>query len=97
MSDDDNLVVKATERVAYSFTDRRLFTGEEIKPAKLPDFYCMKTLMGYSGQDLNRVTLYMPNEQSFVLYKIGEARTLDANQRCNELAAKLNELWNKNV
>lgn len=65
---------------------------------KTPAFYCMKTLMGYHpGPDLNRITLYGPNDFSFELIPIGKDRDPNANQRCNELAAKLTELWEKEI
>jgi hypothetical protein len=61
---------------------------------KIPPFFCMKTLMGYHpGPDLNRITLNCPDGSEFVLYKIGEARDPQANQRCNELAAHMSKLW----
>jgi hypothetical protein len=62
---------------------------------ELPHFYCMKTLLGYGGEDLNRITLYGPNGFEFVLYGMGEKRPTDAGARCNALAARLHELWQK--
>jgi hypothetical protein len=61
--------------------------------SEIPSFYCSKTLLGYSGEDLNRIVLHGPDGFEFVLYEIGEARDARANQRCNDLAAKLREVW----
>jgi hypothetical protein len=62
---------------------------------KHPPFFCMKTLMGFGGQDLNRITLNCPDGSEFVLMELGEARTEKANYRANELATHLSALWAK--
>jgi hypothetical protein len=60
----------------------------------LPSFYCTRTLMSYSPRpDLNRVTLCGPDGFEFTMYQMGATRHAGANQRCNELAAALTELW----
>lgn len=60
---------------------------------KFPAFYCLKTLLGFGGeQDLNQITLYGPGLE-FELYKMGEARSADASERCNRLAARLTKAW----
>lgn len=64
---------------------------------KQPPFFCMKTLMGFGGQDLNRVTLNCPDGSEFVLMEMGETRTAKANQRANELAIHLSAIWAKNA
>ena len=64
--------------------------------AAFPTFYCTRTLLSYHpSQDLNRITLCGPNDWEFVLYEMGEARDVKAPDRCNALAAKLRELWDK--
>jgi len=64
--------------------------------SKIPPFYCTKTLLGFGpGPDLNRVVLNCPDDSRIVLFEMGEARSPDANSRCNALAAHLTELWNK--
>jgi hypothetical protein len=61
---------------------------------EFPTFYCCRTLMSYHpDQDLNRVTLYGPDNFRFVLYEISEERALDAADRCNRLAAALSAAW----
>lgn len=68
--------------------------GKVILMAEFPKFYGCKTLLSYHPeQDLNRITLYGPGDFSFVLYEMGEKRTLKANGRCNQLAAALEKLW----
>jgi hypothetical protein len=61
--------------------------------SKLPTFFCMRTLLSFGGQDLNRVTLSGPHDWQFVLYKMYEPRDSGANQRCDKLAAELTRLW----
>ena len=65
----------------------------DTRGTPLPRFYCMKALLGFHpGPDLNRITLYGPNDFQFVLYEMGEPRDAKANQRCNELAAALSKI-----
>lgn len=65
--------------------------------AKLPPFYVTKTLMGFGGEDLNRVTLNMPGDQSFVLCEMNEPRTDVQRSRWNAMAAKLSEIWKSRI
>lgn len=61
-----------------------------------PHFFCTRTLLSYHpGPDLNRVTLFGPNDFKFVLYALGEDRPAAAAGRCNSLAAALTALWDK--
>lgn len=63
----------------------------------LPPFYTTKTLLGFAQgtPDLNRITLHMPGDEDFVLYKMGEPRTDEDRNWCNQLAHKLNDIWAK--
>ncbi len=61
---------------------------------KMPSFYCCRTLLGFAPeQDLNRVTLYGPDDFQFVLYEMAEKRPANAHDRCNLLAQQLRVLW----
>lgn len=61
-----------------------------------PSFYTCRTLLSYHpSPDLNRVTLYGPNDFQFILYEIGEPRRGDANERCAKLAVALCKLWDQ--
>ena len=61
----------------------------------LPPFYVTKTLLGFGGKDLNRITLNMPGDRSFVLCEMNEDRSLVDVNRWNELATELSKVWNK--
>ena len=62
--------------------------------ADFPTFYCSRTLLSFGrDEDKNRITLVGPDGFEFVLYRMGEDRSIGANARCNQLAVELSAMW----
>lgn len=66
-----------------------------VRSSKIPPFYISRTLLGFGpGQlDLNRISLNLPNHDSFILCEMNEFRTDEDIQRWHRLAAELSRLW----
>ena len=58
-----------------------------------PPFYVSQTLFGFSGPDLNRVVLRLPDESEFILCEISEPRTEKDRRRWQALAERLSFAW----
>lgn len=58
-----------------------------------PPFYVLQTLLGFSGPDLNRVVLRLPDESEFILCEMGEPRTEKDGRRWQALAERLSLVW----
>jgi len=66
----------------------RIVTSKEM-----PSFYATQTLLGFSGEDLNRVSLNLPDGTEFILCEMGEPRTEKDRRRWQALAERLSLVW----
>lgn len=61
---------------------------------KIPPFFITQTLVGFTGEDLNRVFLNMPNGETFILCEMHEPRNDTDTKRWQELMATLSRVFN---
>jgi hypothetical protein len=66
-----------------------------VASSKIPPFYISQTLLGFGpGQpDLNRISLQLPNHESFVLCEMNVYRSAEDITRWHKLAAELSRVW----
>ena len=60
---------------------------------EMPSFYVAQTLLGFSGEDRNRVLLNLPDGTEFVLCEMDEPRTEKDRRRWQALAERLSLVW----
>jgi len=81
----------------FVFASRGEFTPDEgletVGMAEIPAFYITQTLVGFGGEDRNRVFLNLPDKTQIMLCDMGEARTETQRKRWRKLAETLSKLW----
>lgn len=61
--------------------------------AEIPPFFITQTLIGFDGENRNRIFLNCPDHSEFMLCDLGEARTEMQRKRWRRLAENLSQIW----